>query len=242
MAKKKRKKRERRAAPPPQDTQKPSARSERKEAARRERERQIRLYRRRRLLKRAALVGLVLGAIAAIVIPLVLSARESSRRREEAQVIAGRIGCGDVEEQPDEGRAHSQQPQPFGSVPATSGSHSAQTLPSEISVYDDPFDLSLEWRAVHNLEHGWVFMYYQPEGDGALPQEIVDALADLAEAEDEVGLAPYPNLPEGENLVFVSWTRAQRCDVSGGADDVVTVAESYIDEFRNSGLAPESAA
>lgn len=242
MAKKKKRKKKTPDAAPSEKARDQSARAARKAAARRERERQMRAYRRGRFLRRAAIGTLAVGAVAAIVVIVILNTRESGQRREEALAIAAQIGCQEVEEQPDEGRAHSDQPEPFSNVPATSGPHSASPLPSDVSVYEDPFDLSLEWRAVHNLEHGWVIMYYQPDGDDALGGEILSALTDLAEREEEVMLAPYPSLPQGESLVLTAWNRAQRCLVDGTADETVTVVEAFIDQFRNAGEAPEPAA
>lgn len=242
MAKKK--KRKRRSAPraaPDQQGQQTSARAERKEAARLERERRIRAIRRRRILRRAGIIGLVLAVVGGVTAFVLVQNAQESERREEAEAIATSIGCSPVDESvPDEGAAHVQQPPTYQNVPASSGSHSPAPLPAEVSVYDQPFDPTFEFRAVHNLEHGYVLMYYRQGGDGALSEDAVGELRGLAEAEEEVIMAPYPSFPGEENLVLVAWNTEQRCQVDGDPGDVRTVAESFIDAYRN-GPAPESA-
>jgi hypothetical protein len=165
----------------------------------------------------------------------------ADRRLEQAATVAAEhLGCGDVQEPQDLGRSHSP---PFvegkNGVPATSGSHSA-TLPAEPQVYDQEIP---EANAVHNLEHGYVIVYYQPDGEDALPQDVRTQVADLVESEDEVLMAPYPRLEEGSSLALAAWTRLQMCDLPEDAapEDAVTVTRYFIDQFRNT-IAPEAGA
>ncbi|HEX6208203.1 MAG TPA: DUF3105 domain-containing protein, partial [Actinomycetota bacterium] len=155
-------------------------------------------------------------------------------------------GCGeiltdDAGDLVDEGAGHVDQPPQYQNVPATSGPHFTQWLPPGERVYDVPFDPAFEFRAVHNLEHGYIIMYYEQDGERALDPGIVEDLQTLARSQPKVMIAPYPNLQEDENLVLVAWNRAQRCDVSGAsAGDVREVAEYFMDQFRgNGGEAPE---
>lgn len=241
MAKKKRKKRPRPKAAP--EGQPRTARQERKEQARREREALVRRAKRRRALRRIGVWAAVVAVIGGAVAFFLIRRAQEAERREEIALIAEQIGCGDVQENPDEGRGHltpGEAPPTYQNVPATSGRHTPGTLPPDVSVYEDPVP---EVTAIHNLEHGYVIMYYRQEGENAVSQDVVDSLADLAESRDEVILAPYPDLPEGENLVLVSWNRVQRCSLDDPpVDDVRAVARGYIDRFLNSGEAPEPAA
>jgi len=240
MAKKKRKKRPA-PKPGPQPERQQSSRAERKEQARIERERRIKAIRRKRLLKRLGIAALVLAIIIGGVFFFWNRSQQAKERRERASEIAAAIGCQPVDEDvQDEGAGHVTEIPTYQSVPATSGPHFAQTLPGDVSVYDQPADPVFEARAVHNLEHGYVMMYYRSEGDDALAGDAVSGLEELAESEEEVIIAPYPNLPEGENLTFVAWTNIQRCNAEGEADDVMTVAEAFIQDFKNSGDAPEA--
>ena len=241
MAKKKKRKKRPSAGPgPQQEGQRTSARAERKEAARLERERRIRAIRRRRYLRRGIIGLVVLGAIGGITAFVLINNARESERREEAAALASTVGCQPANEDvPDEGAAHVPQPQPYQNVPASSGPHNASPLPPDVGFYDQPFDPTFEFRAVHNLEHGYVLMYYEQEGDNALPDDVAGDLRGLAESEEEVIMAPYPNLQEDENLVLVAWNTEQRCDVEGDAGDVRAVAGSFIDTYRN-GPAPEA--
>ena len=45
--------------------------------------------------------------------------------------------------------------------------------------------------AVHSLEHGAVWITYQPD----LPQEQIEKLSDLAQRNRFVLVSPYPDLP-----------------------------------------------
>lgn len=243
MAKKKRKKRPAAKPGPQPEQQTASSRAARKEQARIERERRIKSIRRRRLLKRIGIVAVILAVAGGGFWFFWNRAQEARERRERANEIAATIGCQPADDDaPDEGAGHVTEIPTYQSKPATSGPHFAQTLPLDVSVYDQPADPVFEARAVHNLEHGYVLMYYRAEGDGALGSDAVEALEEVAESEEEVIIAPYPDLPDGENLVFVAWTTIQRCQVEGETDDVVTVADAFIRDFLNSGDAPEAGA
>lgn len=239
------KKKRKKLAPTSPAPARPEEREARKEAARREREKAIRAYRRRRLVKRAAIVGLVVALVGGGGLLVVNAMRSSAERDERIAALAGEIGCGrilsdDAGDLVDQGSEHVPQPPEYENVPATSGPHFQEWLPPGESVYDVPFDPAFEFRAVHNLEHGYVIMYYEQEGEGALDQETLDELTSLARSQRKVIIAPYPNLQEDEDLVFVAWNRAQRCDVSGApAGDVREVAEYFVDRFREGSEAPE---
>jgi hypothetical protein len=219
-----------------------SNRQARKEAARRERERRLKAARRRartRRLVRWGVVLAVLGGIAAVIWYQVTAGR---RLEEEATAAAAAFDCSDPEPPlPDAGRGHEP---PFaegqGGIPAASGNHTPTTLPPEPKVYEQPVP---EANAVHNLEHGYVMVYYRADGENALPEPVLTELEQLVEGESEVIMAPYPNLAEGSNLALVAWRRVQTCQVPADADaaDAATVARHFIDRFRNE-LAPEAAA
>jgi hypothetical protein len=192
-------------------------------------------------------VGIVIVVAALIGGLIYWRSGESRRLRAEAAEAAGRLDCSEVQDLPDEGRQHlaaDEPPPDYGTTPGTSGKHNASPLPADPRVYDQPFDTNLEARAVHNLEHGYVLMYYRQEGDAAVPGPVVNALADLANAEDQVILAPYPDLPDGESLAFASWTHLRTCPTmtADDADDVTALARGFINEFRDHSDAPEAPA
>lgn len=240
------KKKRKKLAPAASAPAQPEDREARKEAARRERERAIKSYRRKRLVKRVGVVALVVGLVGGGGFLVVNAMRSSAERDEQVTQLASQIGCGrilsdDEGDLVDEGAGHVNQPPEYQNVPATSGPHFTQWLPPGERVYDIPFDPSFEFRAVHNLEHGYIIMYYEEDGERALDPAIVEDLERMARSQPKVMIAPYPNLEEDENLVLVAWNRAQRCDVSGASSgDVREVVEYFVDRFRgDGGEAPE---
>lgn len=245
MAKKKRKKHQKkpagRPASPPTSDETSAARAERKEAARRERERRIKAAKRRRLVRRATIWGSVVAIVGGIAGFIVYQNVQEGQRREQVLAIASGLGCGEPTRYPDRGQEHVPEPPEYQDVPATSGPHSASPLPPEVSVYDQPFDPTFEFRAVHNLEHGYVIMYYDQDEESGLDQGLVDRLADMARGEPKVFMAPHPGLGDDENLVLTAWRWAQRCDLGAGAetDDLDTVVEAFIERFREGQDAPE---
>jgi hypothetical protein len=120
-------------------------------------------------------------------------------------------------------------------TPSVGGNHAPAPLPPEPKVYTQQ---PPEEAGVHNLEHGYVIVYYRP-GDDGLPQELVTALTTLVNGETEVLMAPYEG---SESLLWlVAWGVRQPCDPPPEAnpDDLVLVAKEFIDEWKNGPYAPE---
>lgn len=259
MAKKKRKKRPaqrpaQRAATAtveavgPQGERPASARAEKKEQARRERERRIRLARRRQRMRRGVRWGAVLGVAGAITAVVLVQVNQGNELQEAAQQAAERLRCTPVETQQDELDAAAALDQPTlhsppfaegrNGVPVTAGRHSSP-LQGPPFVFDQPIP---EANAVHNLEHGYVIIYYAEEGPNTLADDIRSELEDLVNDESEkLFLAPYPDLQT--SLALLAWGNMQTCDPPADADpgDAVTLARSFIEEYRSGGLAPEPA-
>ncbi|HEV8681917.1 MAG TPA: DUF3105 domain-containing protein [Actinomycetota bacterium] len=237
MAKKKKRKRRIQEAPAAAPT--PRARQERKEAARRERERIIRAARRRRLMTRAIRWGVVVAVLGGATAFVGYRFYEDRRLLERAAAAADTLGCGEIQSLPSEGRGHLQQgssPPEYGTTPATSGPHSSSTLPSDVHAYDQAVPEPL---AVHNLEHAYVIIYYRAEGNDALPENVRAALAELAQGQEKVIMAPYPDLSEGTSLAFTAWTKLQECPRVTDADKAVLAVQGFIKQFRGTSNAPE---
>ncbi|MGH2724454.1 MAG: DUF3105 domain-containing protein [Actinomycetota bacterium] len=241
----------RREAPAPT-----SNRQARKEQARRERERRIKRARRARRLRRAVRWGLVLGMIGGVAVaiwyvntrPLLLE--DQAAARAAAALGCGEEGDGAIEEPGVQGREHlqaGQVPPEYNSTPATSGPHNPAAYQGP-PVLPDPVDPVLETSLVHNLEHAYVIMSYRADGDGALPQEAVDRLTEITERESKVLLVQYPAegpraLPDGASVTFTAWNKLLPCPEveAGQVDQVATVAEGFIQQYRGSSNAPEPA-
>ncbi len=120
--------------------------------------------------------------------------------------------------------------------PATSGYHDPAPLPDTPHVYTSPVS---ETNAVHNLEHGFVLIYYQLDGADALASDVVQQLASLAKSEDKVIMAPYPDLPERVSLALAAWNKLWDCPVAVTGDQANTIASGFIQAYRGTSNAPE---
>jgi len=99
-----------------------------------------------------------------------------------------------------------------------------------------------EARAVHNLEHGYVWVYYQPAGADALSAPVVDALRSAATGQRKVLLAPYPQLPAGAALDFAAWDELQQCGRGVTAGEAIATLGAFVTAYREGPLAPEPGA
>lgn len=121
--------------------------------------------------------------------------------------------------------------------PPAAGPHDPTPLPADPHVYDEPVS---ETRAVHNLEHSYVLVWYRATADGGLSAETVGALEGVAREQDRVIMAPYPDLPEGRALALVAWNTRWMCPAGVSADQAVAIAEGFIDAYRGTTNAPEA--
>lgn len=109
----------------------------------------------------------------------------------------------------------------YDQSPPVGGEHDDQWL--ACGAYDEPVRAE---NVVHSLEHGTVWITYQPD----LPADQVEALSDALP--DEGILSPYPDL---ESPVVVTVWGAQIA--LEGADD--PRLEEFIDEYGDDATAPE---
>jgi hypothetical protein len=86
--------------------------------------------------------------------------------------------------------------------------------------------------AVHDLEHGVVWVAYDPDR----PADEVEALHDLARANDRLLVSPYPSAA-GDAVVATAWARQLRLDTA--TDDRLV---AFIDRYVDGSQAPEAGA
>lgn len=219
-------------------SQSPSRRAERKEEARRERERRMKQARRRQRTRRLVRWATTLAVIAGVVLLVIYIQNRGKVDEGQLATAAERLNCTEVEEQ--DAEQTNQHAEPYdvgeGGVPSFGGNHNGTYLPADPKVYDQA---TPEDQAVHNLEHGYVLIYYANEGDGALSEELISGLEDLAEGETEILMSPYPEL--AQPVTFVAWGARQSCDPPENASsgDAALVAQGFIDEWKNGQFAPE---
>jgi hypothetical protein len=87
--------------------------------------------------------------------------------------------------------------------------------------------------AVHDLEHGAVWLAYAP----GLDEADVAVIHDLVRANPKVLAAPYPGLAEGEAVVATAWARQLRL---GSVDDDRLAA--FVARYQDGSQAPEAGA
>jgi hypothetical protein len=139
--------------------------------------------RRRKLTRNAAVAAVVVGVVAAIAIPVAMN---SSHTTKPVAAIAGMQTFTGL------ARTHTTQPVTYSQNPPVGGPHSPQWL--TCGVYTTPVPNE---NAVHDLEHGAVWITYQP----SLPADQVaiiqaDALAPpVVRGTRYVTVSPYPGLP-----------------------------------------------
>jgi len=158
---------------------------------------------------------------------------------QEALAAARAAGCDPLERpvvaEPARGHLSPGEPFAYEDPPAAAGPHDPSPLPT--GVHDRPV---AETRAVHNLEHGDVVIWYRPTADGGLSEATVGALEDLARERDGVIVAPYEDLPEGRSLALLAWNVRWLCPAGLGPAPAVTIAEGFVGAFRGTTVAPEA--
>ncbi len=87
--------------------------------------------------------------------------------------------------------------------------------------------------AVHNLEHGAVWLAYSPD----LSTADVDVIHALVRDDPKLLAAPYPDLADGEAVVATAWARQLRLD-GVHAEGLV----EFIDRYTDGDEAPEAGA
>jgi hypothetical protein len=182
----------------------------------------------------------VVAAVIAIGGYMVLKVSSPGSVSSDALEVGRAAGCSDVRSPagtaPGGQHLGSGEPAAYAEHPATSGPHDPAPLPADPAVYTEPVR---EENAVHNLEHGYVLLYYRADGPQALGEPVVERLASIAEQQDKVLLAPYPDLDEGTSLAIAAWNKLWECPATVSAGDAATMANSFINAYRGTSNAPE---
>ena len=107
-------------------------------------------------------------------------------------------------------------------LPPTGGSHNPQW--QNCGIYSDPVDSSL---AVHSLEHGAVWLAYQPD----LAAEKVAELQDMVRGESYVLMSPFPGLQS--DVVMSSW--GKQLVIDAVPDEAI---EQFVERYQGEGPEP----
>ena len=123
------------------------------------------------------------------------------------------------------GGEHTETPVNYESVPPVSGPHSQN--PYDCGTYGS---LLSDEKLVHNLEHGAVGIFFDPQTD----PEVIETIETLAKSYDSHLIsAPYPGMEQP--FALTAWGHMMRLEEFDEA-----AVKAFIEEFRQGGDAPES--
>lgn len=133
-----------------------------------------------------------------------------------------------VEEFEGASRDHTQSPVSYEQIPPAGGDHAP--VWQNQGFYEEPVRNET---AVHTMEHGAVWISYDPD----LPQDQKDQLREAVEDQDCVLGSPYAGLAGDIPVVATAWGRQLQLE---GADD--PDLENFIRSFRKGPQTPEAGA
>ncbi|MEA2516534.1 MAG: hypothetical protein QOG16_372, partial [Actinomycetota bacterium] len=192
----------------------------RREAEQRKKDALRKAHRRRNLITTAVAV-LVAGAVIAAI---VVQREDKKAKLDNYGVTADEANCGEVEEQDIQGAEHIETGSahdPYTSNPPTSGPHYNEPGlgPVQTGFYEDAAEAPPEG-VVHNLEHGQIVFYYNPDA----PAEVIQDLKTAVEAAPIASVAtPWPDIEGDANFVMTAWGTSQSCE---------QVSQEVVESFR----------
>jgi hypothetical protein len=228
-------------------------RKARARAERKQREEEAAKKAKRNRVRNGLVTAAIVGVVAAVLLQAFLGGPDTIDEEivvASAAVDEGRDAAGcevlvDGEPLPDSGHFEAGQAPPLDSIypeirPTHSGPHTVQTHP----VVDAASSQLDETSTTHNLEHGAIIAWYDPE---QVDDDVVGAMADWAETLNDSGfrsqggggimISPYedPGISSGQALAFRAWGVAMDCDEWN--EDVAN--GFVIDHYGTHGIAPE---
>jgi cytoskeletal protein RodZ len=122
----------------------------------------------------------------------------------------------------------------YDKAPPTSGRHNPTPLPVGAKKFYSREDNPSPERAVHNLEHGYLVVWYDKKATDAQIEQLKQA-AESAEGKFLVVPWPRDDFPDDKHIVLTAWAVRQQCsEVSG------KVMQDFYDEHGGpNGTAPE---
>lgn len=168
----------------------------------------------------SAVLALALGGILFYAATNQGAGRDQLQTNPDAAIEGVAVAEGEV------ARGHVSGPVDYPQTPPNSGDHNIE--PQQCAVYTAPIPPE---HAVHSLEHGAVWITYQP----SLPEDQVEELTDKAEGDQYMLLSPLPE--QDSPIVLTAWGRTLALDSAGDSR-----IDDFIDAYRNSPRAPEPGA
>jgi hypothetical protein len=180
----------------------------------------------------AAVVGL--GLIAAAVVPAVLNARSNPANQDPADIgePLAKASCDPVVDDEATGAADHVQPGTsveYATTPPSSGKHYDVPLPFSRKFYG-PDDAPPVENLVHNLEHGYVVVWYDDTLQGVQLEALEDISKRIPEDRPKLVVAPWDAsrgpLPDDKHVAMSAWGHRQLCEAPSG-EAVDEVSEQF---------------
>ena len=173
----------------------------------------------------------------ALALVLVLAACSNGAGGGGSDALAG--GDSDLIGEADEGidgvqavrvadNTHTEGPVDYQLRPPAGGAHDPVWW--NCGFYDQPVP---DEHAVHSLEHGAVWLAYDP----ALDEQDLARLRALARPDGKVLASPYPDLPPGAAVVATAWAR--QLTVAEAADERLA---AFVAQYVSGSQSPEASA
>lgn len=226
-------------AKPETELTKRERQKQRREARLAQERAQLARARRNRLLAIAGVAVIALAGVGLAVANQVSQRQERQAEIASAEARLDELGCTPIEEQPNLGGAHLNDPGALAAAdpdviyperPATSGPHLGAVAAT--GVYDDLVDERL---VLHNLEHGYVTFWYSPDADPEMVQDLKDFGQERIDGDNpKLIVAPHDSLPEGVDFGTVAWNFRQLCSQFD-----TEVASAFLSQHYNGEQAPE---
>ncbi|MFL6179378.1 MAG: DUF3105 domain-containing protein [Actinomycetes bacterium] len=124
-------------------------------------------------------------------------------------------------------RNHTTDPVSYPQTPPVGGDHNPQWLDCTGRIYDKPVHNE---NAVHGLEHGAVWVTYDP----SLPQADIDALKSHIDG-SYIFMSPYPD--QGAPIALTAW--GKQLKLQSATDPRI---DQFITEYRQGAQTPEPGA
>jgi hypothetical protein len=183
----------------------------------------------------------VVGLLGYLIGNFIVDRRNEARLKQEAAARLDELGCTRDALQPEAagGAGHIEDPAKippraiYPDRPAANGPHLGSPLLAS-GIYTALVDERL---LVHNLEHGYVNVYYAPDAPEEEVQEVEDFIRERLKGKNpKMILAPrHGEWNEDRNFAFLAWRYRQMCDEFDPG-----VLLSFLDEhYSLAGIAPE---
>jgi hypothetical protein len=201
--------------------------------------------RRNRMLATVAIIALVLTGVGALGAGWWGARQDRAQQIAEAQEQLAELGCTEITEMPNLGAGHfsgdmgelAQAPPDlvYPDRPTTSGRHMGAVALT--GVYDKVVDERL---LVHNLEHGYVNIFYTEDAPDDQVAELTAAAEEWIEGRYQKVIVSRwkADMPGDARFAFTAWDARQLC-----RDFHTGVALNFLEEWHHlSGHAPERTA